>query len=113
MKQLLFLSGIFLFLSCVTTKNGGAIKQKETFAVHGNCGMCKTTIETSLAYVPGIYWSDWDIETKQITVKFNPEKIALEKIKERIAAVGYDNDTHRAKDEVYQKLHGCCKYERP
>ena len=113
MKKIIFLFGVFLLASCATNQNREVTKQKETFTVYGNCGMCKTTIEASLENVSGIYWSDWEIETKRITVKFNPSKISLEQIKEHIAAVGYDSDTHRAETEVYNKLHGCCKYERP
>jgi mercuric ion binding protein len=29
-----------------------------------------------------------------------------------IAAVGYDTEMHKAKDEVYNKLPECCKYDR-
>ncbi len=113
MKQLFFLLGILLFASCASHHKKEVTKQKETFKVYGNCGMCKTIIEASLADVTSVYWSDWDIETKEITVKFNSNLITLEQIKEYIAAVGYDSNTHRAENEVYENLHGCCKYERP
>ena len=36
-----------------------------------------------------------------------------EDIKQKIADVGYDSDSHRAKDEVYNSLPGCCQYDRP
>jgi copper chaperone CopZ len=103
----------FFLVSCATLSSGEGIKHKETFTVYGNCGMCKKTIEASLEDVSGIYWSDWEIESKQITVKFNPDSISLDDIQQRIADVGYDSDNYRAKDEVYNSLHGCCKYERP
>jgi len=48
-----------------------------------------------------------------IKVVFDPAKTDEDKIKSAIAESGYDNDTHRALDKVYDKLHGCCKYERP
>lgn len=87
--------------------------KREVFTVYGNCGMCERTIEGSLKDVEGITLADWDMETDQMTVTFNPEKIMLDAIKQKIADVGYDSDTHRAKDEVYNNLHGCCQYERP
>ena len=40
-------------------------------------------------------------------------KITLDEIKQKIADVGYDSDTHRAKDAIYAALPGCCQYDRP
>lgn len=85
----------------------------EKFTVYGNCGMCKRTIEGSLKDVKGVSSSEWDMDSGKMTVTFNPHKISLDEIKQKIADVGYDTDTHRAKDEVYSNLHGCCQYERP
>ena len=87
--------------------------KKEVFTIYGNCGMCERTIEGSLKNVDGVALADWDKETDQMTVSFNPEVITLDAIKQKIADVGYDSDTHRAKDEVYNNLPGCCQYERP
>ncbi len=87
--------------------------KKEVFTVYGNCGMCEKTIEGSLKNVDGVTLADWNKETDQMTVSFNPEVIAIDDIKQKIADVGYDSDTHRAKDEIYNSLPGCCQYERP
>jgi copper chaperone CopZ len=86
-------------------------RQTETFKVWGNCGMCKKTIENALM-VRGISKAEWNQETKMITVVFNPQRISLAEIHKRIAAVGYDTELERASDEVYNKLHHCCKYDR-
>ncbi len=85
----------------------------EHFRVYGNCSMCEQTIEGSLKNQEGVVLADWDKETDQMTVKYDPNIISLDNIKQKIADVGYDSDTHRAKDEVYNNLHGCCQYERP
>jgi len=85
----------------------------EQFIVYGNCGMCKRTIESSLHEVEGITAGEWDVETHVMTVSFNEEVITLEDIKQKIANVGYDSETHRATEKVYNALHGCCQYERP
>ena len=87
--------------------------KKEVFTVYGNCGMCERTIEGSLKNVEGVTLADWDKETDQMTVSFNPELISLETIKQKIANVGYDSDTHRTKENVYNSLPGCCQYDRP
>ena len=55
----------------------------------------------------------WDTKAKKITVGYNTKKISLDAIHKKIAAVGYDTDKAKAKDEVYENLHGCCKYDRP
>lgn len=91
------------------------VEHNETakFTVYGNCGMCKKTIEGALKDVKGVISGVWDRETDMMTVTFNPHKIELDTIKQKIADVGYDSDTHRAKDEVYNNLPGCCQYERP
>ena len=34
-------------------------------------------------------------------------------IKKKIADVGHDNSLYKATDEVYDNLHGCCKYRDP
>ncbi len=85
----------------------------DTFKVYGNCGMCKATIERALKKKDGIVSRNWDVETKMLTVTYYPSKITLEQIHQKVAAVGYDTELARAKDEVYEKLHPCCHYERP
>lgn len=104
---LLILLGIIL-ISC-----SGKNNTTKTFTVYGNCSMCKSTIEKSVKNIEGIKTGVWDLPTDQMTVEFDPSKISLDDIKQKIADVGYDSDTHRAKDDVYNSLPGCCQYERP
>lgn len=85
----------------------------ETFTVYGNCGMCKRTIEGSLKNETGVSEAIWDIESGEMKVSFDTKSISLDDIKQKIADVGYDSDSHRAKDDVYSNLPGCCQYERP
>ncbi|MCB0693976.1 MAG: heavy-metal-associated domain-containing protein [Saprospiraceae bacterium] len=85
----------------------------EVFTVYGNCGMCERTIEGSLTGVKEIKKAGWDKDSDQMTVSFNPTVISFDQIKQRIADVGYDSDSHRATDEVYNNLPGCCQYDRP
>lgn len=83
----------------------------ETFAVAGNCGMCKSRIEKA-AKEAGATDASWDQNKKALTVIFNADVSSVAKIQQKVAAVGHDNAGFRATDEVYAKLHGCCKYER-
>ena len=75
--------------------------------------MCERTIEGALENVHGVQSADWNNESGQMTVTYDPAGITLGEIKQKIADVGYDSDTHRAEDETYNGLPGCCQYERP
>jgi len=90
----------------------GQSVKTETFEVAGNCGMCKTRIEKAAKSVDGVASADWNKETKMIEVSFNPEKADVHKINMAIAEVGHDTKMHKAKDEVYDQLPACCKYDR-
>ncbi|MEO6902295.1 MAG: heavy-metal-associated domain-containing protein [Bacteroidia bacterium] len=85
----------------------------ETFTVYGNCSMCKATIEGALKKKDGIISKNWDKEKKIITVTYDPAKINILQIGEKIAAVGYDNQYATAQIVAYNNLHECCQYERP
>lgn len=91
-----------------TVSNGIATS---TFKVWGNCSMCKETIEESLK-IDGIKKSDWNEETKLITVEFDTSKFNLDQIQKNIAAAGYDNITYKGDDKAYSELPDCCQYDR-
>ncbi len=84
----------------------------EKFEVAGNCGTCKARIEKAAKAVDGVSSADWDKETKMIEVSYNPEKTDTHKIQQAIANAGHDTKMHKASEGVYDKLPGCCKYER-
>ena len=107
-SALLFFAFIF-----ATSQANAQAKKTDTFKVYGNCGMCKETIEGSLKKKDGVEKKEWNVKTKMMTVTYDPAKISLEQIKQKIAGSGYDTDGSTAKDEAYNKLHDCCKYERP
>ncbi len=87
-------------------------KKTETFKVYGNCEMCQENIEGALKKKDGVLKRTWSPETKMLTVTYDPSKITLTGIKQKVADVGYDTDEIHAKDEVYNSLHKCCQYER-
>ena len=82
-----------------------------TFQVAGNCGMCKKRIETA-AQVHGVTSATWDISTKNLTLKFDPQKTSSLSVQQEIALVGHDTPNYKSPDEVYNKLHECCLYDR-
>lgn len=89
-----------------------AADKNEKFEVKGNCGMCEKRIEKAALSVDGVSKADWDKKTKQLNVTFDDAKTNIHKVHIAVAAAGHDTSVHKAKDEVYNKLPGCCKYDR-
>ena len=73
------------------------------------CGQCKTRIEEGLAYEKGIKDATLDVETKIVTVHYNPSKTTVEDIRKAISRLGYDADEVPADKAAYAKLPACCK----
>ncbi len=105
---------VFLLASvcaCIAITGSAQKTKTETFNVSGNCGMCEAKIEKA-AKSAGANYAEWNKDTKIITVKFSSTTSNLAKIQKSIADAGYDNVGAKAKDETYDKLHSCCKYDR-
>lgn len=84
----------------------------EKFKVYGNCGMCENRIEKAAKSVDGLTAADWNKETKKIVVSFDSTKTNVHKVYMAIAKAGHDTKMHKAKDETYNSLPGCCQYDR-
>lgn len=110
MKTLsLFAAIVFSIFSINTSTAQG--KKTETIKVWGNCGMCKTTIEKA-AKTAGAKTADWNEDTKELKVTYAVNKTSSAKIQEAIAASGYDTQDFTATAGAYNRLPGCCKYDR-
>lgn len=83
----------------------------ETFKVSGKCDMCKTRIEKTVL-AEGVTTASWDVKTQLLTVTFDPAKTSKEALSKKLASAGHDTEKFKAPDEVYNKLPGCCHYER-
>lgn len=82
-----------------------------SFGVRGNCGMCKTTIETAVNKVDGVSSANWDVDKKKIDVSFDGSKTDVMAIHQAIAASGYDTEQVSGDEEAYKNLPGCCQYD--
>ena len=123
MKQIkiLFVFCLALFISsCENNENSIHEENKtdaatgittSTFKVWGNCEMCQETIEGSLK-IEGVVQSNWNKDTKVISVSYDDKKITLDQIQKSIAAAGYDNEKYKGDDSAYKELPECCQYER-
>lgn len=104
---------VFTIILCFSLLSLTA-QEKETkeFKVYGNCGMCEKRIETAAKSVEGVTSADWNKETKMISVSYDASNTNTKKIQMTIAEVGHDTEMYTADNDVYNKLPGCCKYER-
>jgi periplasmic mercuric ion binding protein len=80
--------------------------------VNGNCEMCKKRIEKAAFSVKGVKSAEWHIDDHMLHLIINEEKCSALDVKKAIAKVGHDSDEVKATKEDYEKLHGCCLYER-
>jgi periplasmic mercuric ion binding protein len=113
MKRFIFAltMGIFCFFSNTIFAQTASTKT-DTLAVNGDCGMCKKRIETACYSLKGVKLASWDDEALQLVVTYDSTKTNADKILRAVANTGYDNEKFAAPDKAYNKLHGCCKYDR-
>lgn len=112
MKNLMIIVVFALFQMTGIAQSDSAVKSETVeFKVFGNCGMCKSRIEKALK-IDGVETATWNKDTKIAKVEFNFDKISVNQLHQLVAEVGHDTEIITAKNEVYDKLHGCCKYER-
>ena len=127
MKYIYLLFSVLTVVSCMNnkqpevkvievpvTKTTEIIKSDVTFGVRGNCGMCKSTIESATMSVEGVDTASWSTESKMISINVSTEinDQFINDIHNAIAKSGYDTELSTALDEDYDKLPMCCKYNR-
>ena len=82
-----------------------------SFAVKGNCKMCKKTIETSALSLDGVHKANWGVKTKQIDLVYDEQLVELMTIHNTIAASGYSTELVDLNQEAYDNLPLCCQYD--
>ena len=127
MKYIYLLISVLTVVSCMNnkqpevkvievpaTKTAEIIKSDLTFGVRGNCGMCKSTIESATMSIEGVDTASWSTESKMISINVSTEinDQLINDIHNAIAKSGYDTELSTAVDEDYDKLPMCCKYDR-
>jgi mercuric ion binding protein len=102
---LLFVFTLSTFTSKAQDNKTEEIKIKTSVV----CDMCKTTIEKELAFEKGVKKSTVDVDSKIVTVLYNPKKTTPDKIRAAISKIGYDADEVPADTKAYKQLNSCCK----
>jgi len=100
------LGAFLLFTTFISAQN----LSKSQFKVKGNCEMCKERIETT-AKKTGAQSARYSIDLQTLTLETS-EKVSPEDILKKVAEAGHDNEKFKASDETYEKLPGCCHYDR-
>jgi hypothetical protein len=110
MKSIILIVAVAL-LSTTAGRSQINNAKTEIVKVYGNCGMCESTIEKA-ADKKKISKADWNADTKMATITYDSKKTSLDAVLKDIALAGYDNQNFLAPDAAYNKLPGCCKYDR-
>jgi mercuric ion binding protein len=111
MKSIIMKSLLFSFILLSIATLGFAQTKTETLKVSGECSSCKKKIETA-AKKAGASYAVWNVDSKELTIKYSSTSTNTAKIEKAIAAVGYDTPDYKASDDAYNKLDSCCQYER-
>lgn len=85
---------------------------KYQIEVNGNCEQCQSRIQKAAFSIPGVKSASWNVETHQLNLILNEEKATILDVKKGIAKAGYDTDEVKSSKENYDKLPGCCQYDR-
>ena len=102
---ILILSVFFVSIHVQAQKNTEEIKIQTS----AQCEMCKTRIETAMAYEKGVSKSDLHLEDKVLTVTYKAGKTTPDKIRKAVNSLGYDADETLADPKAYAALPPCCK----
>ncbi|MBS1512313.1 MAG: carboxypeptidase-like regulatory domain-containing protein [Bacteroidetes bacterium] len=105
-------TALLLLAAGITSAQNKLSPAKDTsisFKVFGVCEQCKQRIETAVKG-RGVKKAVWDIDSKMLSLTYNPAVISLEKIENKIVGAGHDLENKKAKDNSYQQLPSCCHY---
>ncbi len=111
MKTLNIYAALLFSIFAINFSFAQTTVKKETLQVWGNCGMCKKVIEKA-AKSAGASFASWNEDSKELKVSYAVNKTSAEKIQQAVAKSGYDTQDFVANELAYNKLPGCCHYER-
>lgn len=112
MKRIVLLVLACLFSLTMVAQEKKSKNKKVVIKVAGNCGMCEKRIEKAAYSVKGVKSAEWHVDCQDIHLVIDETKCSADDVAKAIAAVGHDTGKIKADDAVYEKLHGCCNYER-
>jgi len=111
MKYIILLVAVMANVYCGYGQAHNTKDTSVTLKVYGNCIQCKHRIEAALK-TKAVISADWNIDTKILSIIYNPSATTLDKIEQRIADAGHDTEHKKAKDATYNSLPSCCLYRQ-
>ncbi|MBL7702078.1 MAG: TonB-dependent receptor [Ferruginibacter sp.] len=116
MKSIKYLILIYLLLPGITAFSQSKKTEKSDTAVSmkvfGVCEQCKERIEKAVK-IKGVKSGVWNMETGQLALVYDPARVTLDKIENRIVAAGHDLENKKSLVAVYDALPKCCRYREP
>ena len=100
---------ICAFLSAITYAQNEPKVAVVKFETSALCGMCKDRIEEKLNYTKGIIWSELDLKTKILTVKYRTATFDEVKIKKLVSKIGYRAGEVERDTTAFKALPKCCR----
>ncbi len=101
---------IILIVFCSFTSKAQIVS--DTFAVNGNCDICKKKIEMACYGLKGVKNANWNPEKLVLAIQYDSTKINKQAVLQRLALIGYDSEICVATEKAYNKLPECCHYDR-
>ncbi len=102
------LSLVFCLVTNIYSQENAVVEY--SFRVEGACGMCQDRIEAVTLEQKGVKSASWDWASSILTVQIDESENSISYVRLAIANAGHDNGKFIAPQEVYDNLHGCCKY---
>lgn len=73
------------------------------------CKMCRNNIKKAVTALDGVKETEFDMENKNVAIRYVDGTVDLPKIEMAIANVGYDANNTKRIQEAYDQLDDCCK----
>ncbi|MCX6241154.1 MAG: heavy metal-associated domain-containing protein [Bacteroidetes bacterium] len=112
--KIVILSSLLLFaILLLSAKAFSQDKKVATIKIKTSavCDMCKERIEQAMAFEKGVKTAVLDVDTKIVTITYNPSKTTPDDLRKAISKLGYDADNVAKDKAAYAKLPACCKVD--
>lgn len=83
--------------------------EKVTITTSAICEMCKDRIETAVKNLKGVEAALLNLDNKKLKVKYQPESVSAEQIRQSVRSAGYAADGVQPEKSAYDALPKCCQ----
>ena len=104
------ISFLFVFMGLLVSAQ--KISEKNSITViktSAQCEMCEEKITSELNTRKGVKEVQMNLETQELTIRYNAIKVTEDELKEIISELGYSAGDLAPDDDAYEKLPMCCK----